>query len=365
MLHTLSRQAFEVLILTSFILYFFLLFDSGLYYDGNNGIWYSYDHQNQQYVPCDQGNNKASGESANECSKASDGTNSRKVVISAPAATVKLNEKTSLADAVQAAATAALAAEKKEKEKLKEIKLASKSSLLASKKKMNNVLAMWKQRSHEGQAARVVLDDKDSSILTDDKHSNSYNGSAGISVKNKSKSDFMTVKEMTSSSSNHAKAVGPGATQSISAQTVDMDSQIKPMLVSNSLGGTVMGVIRSSGRGVIKSDTTFSGSSNVGTAVTSTAVTSTAVTSSMNVEAPVSVTPFKTDASALGSYGSTTAAGTGKRRFSETPIQASRREQSQIAYRDRAAERRSLYGSSSSIGDDMSDFGLGDTGKRL
>ncbi|XP_038988821.1 SUPPRESSOR OF ABI3-5-like isoform X2 [Phoenix dactylifera] len=337
--------------------------NTGLYYDGNNGIWYSYDHQNQQYVPCrDQGNDKASGGSANERSKVSNGTNNRKLVmISAPAATIKLDEKTSLADAVQAAATAAIAAEKKEKEKLKEIKLASKSSLLASKKKMNNVLAMWKQRSHEGQAARVVLDDnKDSSSLTDDKQSSSYNGSSGISVKNKSKSDFMTLKEMTSSS-NHAKAAGPGATQSISAQTVDMDSQIKPMPVSNSLGGTVMGVIRSSGRGVIKSDTTLSGSSIVGTAVTSTAVTSTTATSLMNVEAPASVTPFKTDASALGSYGSTTAAGPGKRRFSETPIQSSRREQSQTTYRDRAAERRSLYGSSSSIGDDMSGFGHGNS----
>jgi RNA-binding protein 5/10 len=49
----------------------------------------------------------------------------KKVVISAPAATVKQSEKTSLPEAVQAAANAALAAERKEKEKGKEIKLGS------------------------------------------------------------------------------------------------------------------------------------------------------------------------------------------------------------------------------------------------
>lgn len=115
----------------------------GLYYDGNSGTWYTYDHQNQQYVPCtDQSSNKVPGESAKESSKASDGGGIKKVVISAPATTTRSNEQAKLPDAVQAAAAAALAAEKKEKEKLKEIKLASKSSLLANKKKMNNVLAI-------------------------------------------------------------------------------------------------------------------------------------------------------------------------------------------------------------------------------
>ncbi|XP_026657997.2 SUPPRESSOR OF ABI3-5-like isoform X2 [Phoenix dactylifera] len=333
--------------------------NTGLYYDGNNGVWYSYDHQSQQYVPCmDQSNNKPSEESANEALKASDGTNKRKVVISAPAATIKLNEKSSLPDAVQAAATAALAAEKKEKEKLKEIKWASKSSLLANKKKINNVLAMWKQRNLEGQAARVVLDDEPSSS-TDDKQRNSYNASAVISVKNKPKSDFSTAKEV-ASSSNYTAAVGRGAAQSLPSQTVDMDSLIKPRPVSNSLGGTIMGVIRGSGRGLIKSDTTFSGSSNEGATLASTAVARATGTSLMNVDAPASATPFKTEASALGSYGSTVATGTGKRRFSETPMQSTHREQSLTAYRDRAAERRSLYGSSS-VGDDLSESGLGDS----
>ncbi|KAF5959709.1 hypothetical protein HYC85_000918 [Camellia sinensis] len=36
--------------------------DTGLYYDGNNGVWYSYDHQTQQYVPySDQSDNKTAG----------------------------------------------------------------------------------------------------------------------------------------------------------------------------------------------------------------------------------------------------------------------------------------------------------------
>ncbi|KAI8028624.1 Serine/threonine-protein kinase STY46 [Camellia lanceoleosa] len=34
-----------------------LLMDNDrLYYDGNNGVWYSYDHQTQQYVPCSDQN---------------------------------------------------------------------------------------------------------------------------------------------------------------------------------------------------------------------------------------------------------------------------------------------------------------------
>nr|AWA45149.1 hypothetical protein SO104I06_000001 [Saccharum officinarum] len=98
---------------------------TGLYYDSNSGVWYSYDQQTQQYVPCnDQSNTKAAGEAASENTKTSDSNNGKKVVISAPAATIKQNEKTSLPDAVQAAASAALAAEKREKEKAKEIKLA-------------------------------------------------------------------------------------------------------------------------------------------------------------------------------------------------------------------------------------------------
>ncbi|TKY58489.1 RNA-binding protein 5 [Spatholobus suberectus] len=312
--------------------------NTGLYYDGNNGIWYSYDHQTQQYIPCtDQNQNKASNASE---PKASNGSGSKKV-ISAPATTVTSVEKpASLADAVQAAATAALAAEKKEKEKSKEIKLASKSSILANKKKMNNVLTMWKQRSHEGQATRVALEDNQASVSADDR---SY--SSGHSAKNKLKNETM-IRE------SNASNLGIHTT---SAQVAAIDSQAQPRPVSNSLGGTVMGVIRGSGRGVVKSDT-YSGSPSVASSMPS--------SSSANVDAQTVATPFRTDLSALGSYTSSATVGSGRRRFSEMPHFAStHKEQPQTTYRDRAAERRSLYGSSSSVGNDLADLEIGDSNR--
>lgn len=144
----------------------------------------------------------------------------KKVVISAPAATITSVEKTaSLPDAVQAAATAAIAAEKREKEKAKEIKLASKSSILANKKKINNVLTMWKQRSHEGQATRVALDDNQSLASTEDK-----SFPLGQSMKSKLKADVQTSRESTS--------FNLGATS-----TAAPESHVKPRPVSNSSGG--------------------------------------------------------------------------------------------------------------------------------
>eukprot|EP00268_Persea_americana_P015894 TRINITY_DN174_c0_g1_i6.p1 TRINITY_DN174_c0_g1~~TRINITY_DN174_c0_g1_i6.p1 ORF type:complete len:1000 (-),score=233.32 TRINITY_DN174_c0_g1_i6:4680-7679(-) len=341
--------------------------NTGLYYDGNNGTWYSYDHQTQQYIPCvGQSDSKAS-EKSTEPSKTSDGGSSKKVVISAPATTTTSNEKASLPDAVQAAAAAALAAEKKEKEKLKEIKLASKSSLLASKKKMNNVLTMWKQRNHEGQATRVVLDDNPLSASTDDRPSNAFNA-----AKNKFKSDALMTKENSASTGLTSTAVGRGAgnqaNMSHATPSVTADTLVKPMPVSNSLGGTIMGVIRGSGRGVVKSDTVYMGSSSGGSVASTTSATAmgSVGTSSSSSELPTAATPFRTDASALGSYTPPTAAGSGKRRFSEMPQQSNiQKEQPQTTYRDRAAERRSLYGSSSSsIGDDLSDLALGDPSKQ-
>lgn len=82
-----------------------------------------------------------------------------------------------------------------------------------------------------------------------------------------------------------------------------------------------------------------------------------------NSDASTGVTPFKTDASALGSYTPPSAAGSGKRRFSEMPLSSAsnNKEQPQSSYRDRAAERRSLYGSS--VGDDMLDHDTMDLSK--
>ncbi|KAK3153231.1 hypothetical protein QOZ80_2BG0169540 [Eleusine coracana subsp. coracana] len=302
--------------------------NTGLYYDSNSGVWYSFDQQTQQYVPCtDQSNTKTAGNVSNEATKTSESNSNKKVVISAPAATVKQNEKTSLPDAVQAAANAALAAEKREKEKAKEIKLASKTSLLANKKKMNNVLAMWKQRNQEGQAAQVALDDKEPAN-TDDKFNSSHTGT-GFSLKSKPKSDFGNAKEVNLATNYNSVGQGTAAL---------VDSEVKPRPVSNSLGTTVMGVIRGSARGVIKSDTTFHSLSDAGSTESRSTVTTSTSVLMTNTEASTTSAPFKTDVSALISNTSTGVPVSGKRRFSEAPVQTQ--------YRDRAAERRNLYGSS-------------------
>ncbi|KAL9224378.1 hypothetical protein vseg_000415 [Gypsophila vaccaria] len=304
--------------------------NTGLYYDGNNGIWYTFDNQTQQYVPCtDQSANKKS-ETESEVPKTESNT-ARKVVISAPAATITSSEKpASLPDAVQAAASAALAAEKREKEKAKEIKLAAKSSILANKKKMSNVLSMWKQRSHEGQTPRVALDSGQTPAMADDGQS-----STTPSLKPKA----VGVKE-------NANA-GSGFLASTPASVTESDSKSRSANISSR--GALMGVIRGSGRGVVKSDTMYSGTT---TGPAASSLSSSALFSAANSDSQGG-TSFKTDVSALGGYTPPTAS-VGRRRFSEMPSQpvSVQREQSQTSYRDRAAERRRMYGSSSSYVDD-------------
>ncbi|CAM0903994.1 unnamed protein product [Alopecurus aequalis] len=308
--------------------------NTGLYYDSNVGVWYSYDQKSQQYVPCNESNNsKATGDTVSEGVKVSESNSGKKVVISAPAATVKQSEKTSLHEAVQAAA---LAAEKKEKEKAKEIKLASKISLLANKKKMNNVLAMWKQRNQEGQAAHIASDDKEPTRPVADKLNSSPSG-IGFSLKPKPKSDIGNSRDTNLVAGYNSLGRGTAGSQIL-------DSDIKPRPVSNSLGTTIMGVIRGSGRGAIKSDTTFNVSSDVGGSNYSSNITTSTSEMMTNAEMYTTSAPFKTDLSSLGSYSSSGVSGSGKRRFSEAPGQSQ--------YRDRAAERRSLYGLSSSLPND-------------
>jgi RNA-binding protein 5/10 len=300
------------------------------------GVWYSYDQKSQQYVPCNESNNsKATGDRVNESVKVPESNSAKKVVISAPAATVKQSEKTSLHEAVQAAASAALAAEKKEKEKAKEIKLASKISLLANKKKMNNVLAMWKQRNQEGQAAHIG-DDKEPTRPAADKLNSSPSG-IGFSLKSKPKSDIGNSRDMNLIAGSNSLGRGTAGSQIL-------DSDIKPRPVSNSLGTTIMGVIRGSGRGAIKSDTTFQVSSDVGGSNYSSNITANTSEMMTNAETHTASAPFKTDLSSLGSYTLSGVSGSAKRRFSEAPGQSQ--------YRDRAAERRSLYGLSSSLPND-------------
>lgn len=169
---------------------------------------------------------------------------SKKVVISAPAATISsVGKAASLPDAVQAAAAAALAAEKKEKEKLKEIKLASKSSIIASKKKMSNVLTMWKQRSHEGHSTRGSLEDSLPSIAVDDRSSNT-----GQVIKSKLRTEMAVTPD--------ASAFGSAiVTVPSTVSSFDLEHQAKARPVSNSSRWAIVGVIRGSGRGVVKSDT--------------------------------------------------------------------------------------------------------------
>ncbi|XP_027774989.1 SUPPRESSOR OF ABI3-5 isoform X7 [Solanum pennellii] len=316
--------------------------NTGLYYDGNNGIWYTYDQKTQQYLPCTNQNENKPAAGQTETAKSSDGSNTKKVIISAPASTIAGEKAASLPDAIQAAASAAIAAEKKEKEKAKEIKLASKSSILANKKKMSNVLSMWKQRSHEGQAPRVALED--SQTVGEDR-----SNSVGSVVKTKLKAEPLTTRENPTACSG---LVGSSTFQSVSSETQD-----RPRSLTNSSGGTLKGVIRGSGLGVVKSGTLYTGSS--GSASTSHTMPPTSGPTSL-INADASAAPFRTDASALGSYTPPVPAGS-KRRFSEMPSQPppSIKEQSQstTAYRDRAAERRSLYGSSSAFGDDASEHG--------
>ncbi|KAG8058197.1 hypothetical protein GUJ93_ZPchr0002g24885 [Zizania palustris] len=317
--------------------------NTGLYYDGNAGIWYSYDQQTQQYVPCsEQNSSKAAGDMANASRKTSEGGSAKNVVISAPAATIKQSEKTSLPEAVQAAASAALAAEKKEKEKAKEIKLASKGNLLANKKKMNNVLAIWKQRNQEGQAGRVVLDDKEPLNSADDKLSNLHSAT-GFSVKGKPKFEFGNSKDMNPPASY-------SSLDQASAPTEMTDSDIKPTPFSNSLGTTIMGVIRGSGRGILKPDIAFHSSSDASGANSSSTMTTSTSGLTTNAGAPTSA-PFRTELSGIASYTPAGVSGSAKRRFSEAPGNSN--------YRDRAAERRSLYGSS--LGRD--NVGLDQTGE--
>uniref|UniRef100_A0A1J3K961 RNA-binding protein 5 n=1 Tax=Noccaea caerulescens TaxID=107243 RepID=A0A1J3K961_NOCCA len=277
--------------------------NSGLYYDSSSGLWYSYDPQTQQYVPCPEQNSESKSTEKQPESAKMEKSSQQKVIISA-AATSNVEKSLSLPDAVQAAAAAAIASEKREKERVKEIKLASKSSILANKKKMSNVLTMWKQRSHETQTQRPSLGDSPPTVSAEAK---SY-FSAGQS-KGKLKSDAMIAKERTTF--NHEVTALTTTTESSSSGTT---------------GGPLMGVMRGS----------FGNNLGGSPSSANLQVTPVLPSSAPSASVPVSVS------------------GSGRRRFSERPTAVpSHREQPQSSYRDRAAERRNLYGSSSSSGNDV------------
>nr|KAJ0199602.1 hypothetical protein LSAT_V11C600320530 [Lactuca sativa] len=94
------------------------------------------------------------------------------------------------------------------------------------------------------------------------------------------------------------------------------------------------GVIRGSGRGVVKSDTTYVGSGSGSNNVAST-------TTIMEVNNSCAV-PFRTDASALGSYTPPAATVSGRRRFSEAPVHGHGHVQSAMSDGDSGMKRESL-----------------------
>lgn len=204
---------------------------------------------------------------------------------------------------------------------------------MANKKKMNNVLNLWKQRSHEGQAPRVALEENQSSALAEER------SNPASSMKTKLRNEGPNYRE------NVISSIG---------------SRIAPTQSAGiaSSGGPLKGVIRASGMGVVKSDTVYMGQGD-GTSAFSGSTSGAG--SSLTLAEPSSTgTPFRTDSSALGAYAPPHASGSAKRRFSEMPVGNS--SQSQTTYRDRAAERRSLYGSSSAF-EEESSAGVGDSSK--
>ncbi|KAJ7296444.1 hypothetical protein O6H91_22G061300 [Diphasiastrum complanatum] len=323
----------------------------GLYYDGNNGIWYTYNQETQEYKPfvdSDDGAKqsasaksvKGAGDSANE--KASGSTIHSKAVISAPACTITaendaIEKKPTLAEAVAAAAVAAQAAQKREKERMKEkqkeMRLAGKNPGMGSKK-ISNVVTLWKQRKNEGQVSSVTADDVSTfpASSIDAQTDGIPNMSMGpvATMNSKFKFDDTTSSKESAGYSSNSLGRGSGNPFGGNYHPSEISGRIRQSSIT-----TVTGMGRGAGRGAVRGMDTG------------------AVLGSSAAPELSATTPFKTDASALGSYGPMAGAGT-KRRFTESP---------QSVYRDRAAERRSLYGSSLSnemlLDPDLKDKGVG------
>lgn len=272
-----------------------------LFYDGNHCLWYSYDENTQQYVLyVEPSSGVATGsENVTESEKGLGDTANPKNEESStveegeldPNAPTEEEKKLTLAEAVQAAAIAAQAAAKKDKEKIKEkekeIRLAMKGSLLASKKKL---LTLWKQRQNEGPVAMPAPVSERSSTTT-------------LAPTRDQKQDGL--------SQSAAALLGTVSSQPYSLSRVATVNTIEERQNTHS---TISNPVRR----VEVAPSQFAA-----------------------LEVNSGATPFKTDASALGSYAPTMGS---KRRFTEAP---------QPVYRDRAAERRNLYGSSSSSHDDI------------
>ncbi|CAM6102917.1 unnamed protein product [Calypogeia fissa] len=337
----------------------------GLYYDGNTGLWYTYDQATQQYAQCVDSVTENAADVVTDSTKSAvdntaDGNVSSKAVITARASVSLevMEKKPTLAEAVTAAAVAAQVAAKKEKERMKEkereSRVAGKGPLMVSKKKISNAMNQWKQRQSETQAVQGPPNDA-SSLASAPVPSDTipptmatYGGIASHQA-NSSKSKLGNpVKDSWGSSLGRGgspytgvhTSVGAGRAKPIVSGTSIMnnDPRVTTGIATSNLSvvGLGSGFTREAGRVSIESG----GSLNT-----------------VQSSELVATTPFKTNASALGSYGPM--AGT-KRRFTETP---------QTGYRDRAAERRTLYGSAvlgeNSLEVDLREKGLGVKGRAL
>lgn len=305
-------------------------------------MWYSYDQETQQYVPFVEptvdktGGDPVKGASVTGSDKVADlatDLNTKGAIISAPAVTNLAEtdaggeKKHSLAEQVAAAAVAAQVAAKKEKERQKERDRESrlaKGPVMGSKKKITSSLSLWKQRQHEGQAVSSNAEELTPGLppsagsLTE-KVAQATSNSAGIvSSQNRFKSDSMPKESL----GRGASTLGRGAGNPFGGNYHPSDSSARARQ-GGGPGVSGSGLGRGAGRGVGRGQD--SGSPNVPAG---------SVPASAPAQSSTPLAPFRTDASALGSYGPMAGA---KRRFSETP---------QSGYRDRAAERRNLHGSS-------------------
>ena len=263
-----------------------ILTTAALFYDGNNALWYYYNQETQQYVPyVDADSNVATTEVDNVVDESATKEGEASAV-----ETTGEEKKPSLAEAVQAAAMAAQAAAKRDKERLKEkereTRQALKGSLQASKKKLLN---LWKLRQNEGQ------------------------GSSTGSVAS-------TTNLVLSHDHQLHESFSQSATAALSGQIIK-----KPE--PKELGSSYSMIDTKTVEESYRSDT-HGGAKQVNHIGITTQSSSIEATSG-------GIAPFKTDVSAV--VGSTPSVA--KRRFTESP---------QPVYRDRAAERRNLYGSSSS-----------------
>ncbi|KAG6547441.1 hypothetical protein Mapa_010889 [Marchantia paleacea] len=348
----------------------------GLYYDGNTGIWYTYNQETQQYTQYVDASSENTTDVGTDVTKGSkdekagdnptEGIITSKAVISAPpAVSLELVEKKpTLAEAVAAAAAAAQVSAKKEKERLKEkereSRLAGKGPVMVSKKKITNVMTMWKQRQFEGQGAQGTSDGTTSappSATAETANDTTTSATAASSTmtsqvgNSRFRADTTTAKDSLVSSMGRcgispylgiihsSDGMGRAKAASSSQNSGIFSSQhltTSPGIGNTSLSRPSGAAGRGGGRGM--------GRGSIETAVG-------AVVNATQSSDGISATPFRTDASALGSYGPM--AGT-KRRFTETP---------QTGYRDRAAERRSLYGSSLP-GDASGDIDVKDKGSK-